>query len=369
MEKADKPVLVFALTRRGCLPYTRQMLAFFPLPVRVYASAFAEGEPLPHSEPVASYRNTLEFAWQSLWVLPRLLLRLRRDFRRSCKVAYFPVFHHWNLPIMLWCRLHGVKTILTVHDSVLHAGERRQQFDQWWQDRSMRVADEVIFLSEFARVTAVQRLSLRGRSSVIPHGLLPLPGLEAPPNRIPAPLPRLLMLGRIGPYKGLELLYEALQNLPTNIIGDITVAGLSHYAEPAPPPGVHRINRRLSETEMAQLLLSHDILVLPYTEATQSGILTLGIRAAIPMVVTNVGGLTEQLGPYDAAWVEPTALDVKEGISLLAGSPQFYADIHRELRLCARDPGWAAAAAALLSPSLPLTLPTQPVPWHSGPGR
>ncbi|MBL7792827.1 MAG: glycosyltransferase family 4 protein [Saprospiraceae bacterium] len=347
MEKAAKPVLVFALTRRGCLPYTRQMLAFFPLPVRVYASAFAEGGPLPHSKPVTSYRNTFEFAWQSLWVLPRLLLRLRRDFRRSCKVAYFPVFHHWNLPIMLWCRLHGVKTLLTVHDSELHAGERRQQFDQWWQDRSMRVADEIIFLTEYARALAVQRLSLRGRSSVIPHGLLPLPGLEAPPDRVHAPLPRLLMLGRIGPYKGLELLYEALQNLPAGIIGGVTVAGLSHYAEPAPPPGVHRINRRLSEAEIAQLLLSHDILVLPYTEATQSGILTLGIRAAIPMVVTKVGGLSEQLGPDEAVWIAPSAPALSEGIARLARSPQLYEGIYHRLRLHAKDAGWATAAAAL----------------------
>lgn len=347
MKPTDLPVLVFALTRQGCLPYTRQMLAALPLPVRVYASGNAEGGPLPHSLLVTSYRNTFGFALQTLWVLPRLLLRLRRDFRRSCKVAYFPVFHHWNWPIIVWCRLHGVKTVLTVHDSEVHTGERRRSFDQWWQDRSIKIADELIFLSEYTRSSVVRRLHLKAGAHVILHGILPLPGLENPPLRSLPPLPRLLMLGRIGPYKGLELFYEALQHLPKDLISAITVAGRSHYAEPQPPPGVERIDRRLSENEMAALLLSHDILVLPYTEATQSGVLTLGIRATIPMIIAKVGGLPEQLPEDAAVWVAPEARALREGILQLAQSPELYQAIHHKLCLLAQDDGWQTAAGRL----------------------
>ena len=42
-----------------------------------------------------------------------------------------------------------------------------------------------------------------------------------------------------------------------------------------------------------------DILVLPYTRASQSGVAHIGIAYGLPIVATKVGGLIEGLGSYE----------------------------------------------------------------------
>lgn len=41
-----------------------------------------------------------------------------------------------------------------------------------------------------------------------------------------------------------------------------------------------------------------DLLVLPYTRASQSGVAHIGIAYGLPILATQVGGLVESLGSY-----------------------------------------------------------------------
>lgn len=344
MNVSQKPLLVFLLTRRGCRPYALQMLHHLSLPQKVFVSAY--GPDLPGAERVRTYRSGIEIILNSIFVLPFLLLKVRRQFNDSCKVAYFPVFHHWNLPLIWWCRLNGIKTIVTVHDGILHKGEDNR-LDQWMQDRCIRMADTTVFLTEFVRQTVLRRFTPAGDTYVIPHGILPLKSSipHRPSLNHPA---RLLFLGRIGKYKGLELLLEALKQLPEDKFDHLTIAGQALYPLSIPEDKqVRRIDRRLSEEEMATLLQTHDVLVLPYLDATQSGILTLGVQAAIPMVITKVGGLTEQLAMDEAIWVAPNVDSLAKGMSLLLSDPDHYTSIHEKLLKKRLTDGWQDAGREL----------------------
>ena len=94
---------------------------------------------------------------------------------------------------------------------------------------------------------------------------------------------------------------------------------------------IELINKQLSDVEHQSLLIQHDILILPYLEASQSGVIPAGISAAIPMIVTKVGGLTEQLTDEEAVFVEPTVPDLKQGMSTLINDASRYQSIYKAL--------------------------------------
>ena len=60
-------------------------------------------------------------------------------------------------------------------------------------------------------------------------------------------------------------------------------------------PGVIVENRWVPDDEIGALFAWADVLVLPYKEASQSGIVPAAIAAGRMVVATRVGGLVEQL--------------------------------------------------------------------------
>jgi glycosyltransferase involved in cell wall biosynthesis len=107
----------------------------------------------------------------------------------------------------------------------------------------------------------------------------------------------LLFFGRISAYKGLDVLIRSIP-LVTAVFGGIRViiAGegedIAPYKRMISDPGVFDIrNRRIGDQETAQLFTDADIVVLPYTDGSQSGVLAIANAFAKPVIVTNVGEL------------------------------------------------------------------------------
>ena len=51
----------------------------------------------------------------------------------------------------------------------------------------------------------------------------------------------------------------------------------------------------MTDREIESLISTHSVVVLPYSEASQSGIIPICTALKRPVVVTPVGGLTEQV--------------------------------------------------------------------------
>ncbi len=350
MDKGNKKILAFLLSRSGCVPYATQMINHSRgIEIKVYSSAFST-ETLPKdSYRIPTYRNKVEFILSSCIILPWLIARVLMDIRKGYSIAYFPVFHPWNPFLILAFRLKKGKSIVTIHESGLHLGEHHF-WEQWLLGLSMRWGNQLIFLSQHERDTALKQINFRGRNHVIPHAVLPLPGLKAAGRILPA-RPALLFLGRIVKYKGIELLLEAVSRLPEDIFSHLTIAGAPNYQIKA---GFSSEKIRwelgwLSEEKMARLLNEHDILVLPYLEASQSGILTLGISAGIPMACTRVGALVEQLGEEEAVWANPEAESILAALLELLQNPSLYGKLHQNLIKKSRQDSWEKSARQLES--------------------
>ena len=186
------------------------------------------------------------------------------------------------------------------------------------------------------------------------HGALPLETLFHPPfdfGSATAPAPRerprqpirLLFFGRLLPYKGLPLLlnaYRLLQaqgvNCALSIIGD-------GKADDLPPdmPGVTVVNRWIAEPEIPGILAQADILVAPYLEASQSGVIAAALAAGLPVVATPVGGLVEQVfsGHTGVIADAVTAEAVADAIRALT-APDLYARCSAGALAQANAAGW-----------------------------
>ncbi len=112
-----------------------------------------------------------------------------------------------------------------------------------------------------------------------------------------APGLNVLLFGRIFAYKGLEQLVRTEAVLGDRIPGlRITIAGRgddpSSMRELMGDPARYDVRHRfIEDAEVAQLFLDADVVALPYTEASQSGVLNVAATFGKPIVATDVGEL------------------------------------------------------------------------------
>ena len=124
---------------------------------------------------------------------------------------------------------------------------------------------------------------------------LPAPRL---PNSSPERPLRLLMAGRLKRYKGLQLLADSLKlmgNTPFNLKVVGSVQDPSEIAELAALPGVELDLGWKSDRELIAHIDWADATVLPYVEASQSGVAPMSFTRGRPVIATPVGGLPEQI--------------------------------------------------------------------------
>ena len=110
---------------------------------------------------------------------------------------------------------------------------------------------------------------------------------------------RVLFLGRVLPYKGLDLLIEAIEGLrATGLAIELGVFGegaLGSSADRLKAMGAEVENRWLSANEMSAVIARYHAIALSHKEASQSGIAALAAGHCVPVVANPVGGLVEQI--------------------------------------------------------------------------
>ncbi len=214
----------------------------------------------------------------------------------------------------LWFRLCCARYALTVHDTEPHdQGTRWQRRLYSW---SFRIAPFLVVHTARVRDELIARHAIRPeRITVMQHGLEPLaqaPELPAPGRR-PQPL-RLLVFGNVMRYKGIDLLLEALRELPhpvqLTIVGRSVNAALTAdlqmliAAHPA-AAAIHWQNAYVPEDAIPALFTQADALVLAYRRIDQSGVLFQALRFGLPVVATRVGALADYVDLAAGECCEP----------------------------------------------------------------
>lgn len=104
----------------------------------------------------------------------------------------------------------------------------------------------------------------------------------------------LLTIGRLRKYQGIHLIPKIISNLEFGFDRWI-IAGHSKIIFTNPSKRIEIENEWLSEDEIDSKIASARVVVLPYTEASQSGILRRIANLGVPVVITPVGALPEQV--------------------------------------------------------------------------
>ena len=107
-------------------------------------------------------------------------------------------------------------------------------------------------------------------------------------------IPIVLHFGRILPYKGIDILIEAIKLVQKVIPVHLIIAGSgSPYFSFQGLNSFEFINRNLSNTEITHLIKISNIVVCPYKSASQSGIPMTVFVFNKPIIASNVGGFNE----------------------------------------------------------------------------
>ena len=217
-----------------------------------------------------------------------------------------------------------VPATVIVHDADPHPGDG-YPFLFSLNRALVRRADAVVALTDHV----ADRLSEQGVLSpdrpLLRLGLPPLGfGAAPPPYQHGGPL-RVLSFGRLLPYKGLDLLADALARLgPRGMAVRVVGQGPENPTLNAlrALPGVLVENRWVEEREIGSLLAWADLLVLPYREASQSGVAAAALAAGRFVLSTNVGGLAQQLGTEPLAILcDPDAASIAAALARFLDAP------------------------------------------------
>ncbi len=229
--------------------------------------------------------------------------------------------------------LPSIPVIASLHDVEEHSGEISKRFHAIRQIGLKRVK-ALIFHSKHAY--SLFKQSPRYRNIKLPETVIPLGTytlvqhweskiINGNDNTV-------LFFGRISPYKGLELLWKAAPLVAQRIPGvRFIVAGglVSGYKLPPTPllSGGGRFELRLRyipNAETCALFRQCSIVVLPYINATQSGVVATAFAFNKPVVATYVGGVPEMvIDGVTGRLVKPRSVEaLAEAIIELLGYPE-----------------------------------------------
>ena len=222
-------------------------------------------------------------------------------------------------------------------------------------------SDFALTRPQLARARVVIATSARERNDLV--GAFGLPNVQVRPNplALEATVPsqkspssddapvEVLFVGRVCETKGLDLLVQAMRELPA---ARLTIAG------PDDGDGTRQeVERLLAQTggdrvtmrdwvdadERDRLIAASDICVLPSRTENFGNFAVEAARGRRPVVVTNTSGVSEVLGA-DAMVVDPTVEGLRAGIEKLMVDPSLRAQLADAGMECVRrlDPAVVA---------------------------
>ena len=229
------------------------------------------------------------------------MLRYRQLARRA-NVVHFQWLAMQQLDRHLLPR--GVPLVLTAHDVLPrepHAGQldaQRRLYDHF---------DAIVAHTEHSRDRLTRELGVAPeRVHVIAHGAFAhLAEMPAGPPPFQTDKRVVLFFGLLRPYKGLDVLLDAWRGIDD---AELWIVGMPRMdiaeLRASAPASVRFVTRFVADSELPAYFRRADLVVLPYREIEQSGVLFTALAFGKPLLVSDVGGFSE-LAAHDAARAVP----------------------------------------------------------------
>jgi D-inositol-3-phosphate glycosyltransferase len=328
---ANLPMRVALMTGGGDRPYALGLVSsLVPHGVALDVIGSDEiGGPRLHESPLVRHFN-LRGDTRPNGTMPRKVLRILTFYARLLRYAATTktkVFHIlWNnrlelldrTLLLLYYRVLGKRVVFTAHNV---NAQRRDGHDTMLNRLTLkiqyRLVEHLFVHTEKMKRELQTDFGVPDRKiSVIPFGVYdgmpntPLTSVQArhrlglrPSHKV------LLFFGRIVPYKGLEYLVEATAALVETdpdyrllIAGRVDRNCVRYWEEIQQrisrfglrPNIIERIEF-VPDEETEIYFKAADVLILPYTEIFQSGVLLVGYTFGLPVIASDVGSFREDV--------------------------------------------------------------------------
>lgn len=248
--------------------------------------------------------NTLKFRKEQYRVLKT------KYEAQAFDACYIPMGSFWDDMFVDICG--NPQLIVTIHDPIWHSSDRNfLEYLKIYLPKLLLVGikhkrpDDIIVLSRaFREVTSQKKRIDIEHVHVIPHGVFDFYKTVDSGKTYSYAVGKtnFLFLGRICGYKGIDILAEAYKMLKDKYKDiSLTIVGSGDFSLYCDlydrQDDVDVINKWIPDDEMASYFKSKEriILILPYKDGTQSGVISTAMSFGVPIIATNTGGLSEQI--------------------------------------------------------------------------
>ena len=197
-------------------------------------------------------------------------------------------------------RLRQYNIVLSIHDPIYHSGE-----NTWRDALSRKLAFR--WVNHFILHNHRQKQAFISRYRLLSHKVKTIPlGIYNAYRywqniEIQQAANTILFFGRLSAYKGIETLLQAALRVAEKLSGiQVIIAGRppTNYTIPPIPPlpndgSILLIDNYISNARAAELFQKATVVVCPYHEATQSGVVLAAYAFDRPVIATRTGGLPE----------------------------------------------------------------------------
>ena len=227
--------------------------------------------------------------------------------------------------------LEPIKSILTIHDPLPHPTNSvsvRQKLHDLYsffiRKKALKRVQVSVLLSENSLRTFLKGYNYHGQCALLPLGAHVPKVIGERPNEIDKYDNFFLFFGRIDKYKNISILIRAYMSMSgIENITPLVIAGKGRLTDEensliAESNNIILINRYISDSEMVWLFSHANSIILPYLEATQSGVIPIAYHFGVPVITSNVEGLSEFVENGRTGFVCNTIDDYKESMIKLS---------------------------------------------------
>lgn len=287
---------------------------------------------------VETYNSVASFAIKTIKFLLSESKKIYKSLscKYSIKAIYCPMLTYWTYFLN---RRFDARKIVCNHDPIPHSGDRRKiTFEKAYNDC------DVIIVHSKSFVNYVEKRYPTKQVYYMPLTRLNVYDLPDKRKAVDYDSDKInfLFFGTISKYKGLEVLadaYKIVRESCDNV--SLTVGGngdFSPYKEKydeIADEDVTIVNRWIDDEEVESFFIGDNVvLVLPYTDATQSGVALVAQEYDVPVIATRTGGLTEQIvDEENGLLVEPSDVeDLSDAMIRVAENKELYATLKQNVK-------------------------------------
>jgi glycosyltransferase involved in cell wall biosynthesis len=261
---------------------------------------------------IKTYKNIAQFILRTLniFIFIKLAILIKNI---SIDYIYIPKISVWSSLLCFFIR--GKKIITVVHDIKAHKGEEHILIDMLTSYVIKRSSKIIVHSQQFIQMIINKYGISKENICWFPVGNYNYYAPDTLSSNT-ALYYRILFFGRIHEYKGLSVLLKAMQiilkynaHIILRIVGQGKLLKSEESLLKKINVNVEFVHRWVMDNEIYDFFKDIDFTVLPYIEASQSGVIMLSYSFRKPVVVTNVGGLPEQVIPTTGITIPPNNED------------------------------------------------------------